>query len=336
MYGSIDIWILLVIALVYIVMIASCIVVVLSENRNPIRSLSWVVALIFLPGIGLVFYLIFGRSLLGEHMISRHNRRRMINTFQPNPVSLDSQPLSAEEKSLVKLARNLCTSFYTVNNEIEIFTDGRSKFEAMFRDLEQARESIYIQYYIFLDDELGHRMADLLIRKAREGLEVKVIYDHVGSFSAKRSFFTNMNRNGVETHPFFKVTFPQLANRINWRNHRKVTVIDRRIGYIGGMNVADRYIDSYGIWRDTHFRVTGNIIDSMLEFQESRRTQDQHPRRRGSLCQQPLRHAADHFRTAGALRQYRALFSESHIIGNQAHIHTDALFPADRRAASCP
>lgn len=264
MYGSIDIWILLVIALVYIVMIASCIVVVLSENRNPIRSLSWVVALIFLPGIGLIFYLFFGRSLRGEHMISRHNRRRMINTFQPNPVSLDSQPLSAEEKSLVKLARNLCTSFYTVNNEIEIFTDGRSKFEAMFRDLEQARESIYIQYYIFLDDELGHRMADLLIRKAREGLEVKVIYDHVGSFSAKRSFFTNMNRNGVETHPFFKVTFPQLANRINWRNHRKVTVIDRRIGYIGGMNVADRYIDSDGIWRDTHFRVTGNIIDSML------------------------------------------------------------------------
>jgi len=247
--------------------IISCIVVVLKENRNPIRSMAWVMALIFLPIVGLVFYLFFGRSLKGEHMISRLNKRKMISRMAPRHVDLNRLDLPAADKNLIKLSRALSSSFYTVNNSIEIFTTGSEKFDALKRDLRNARKSIYLQYYIFSDDSTGQEIADILIGKAREGLEVKVIYDHVGSFSARSRFFKRMNENGVETHPFFRVTFPQLANRINWRNHRKIVVIDGKIGYLGGMNIADRYqkgISEGKAWRDTHFRLQGDIVESLL------------------------------------------------------------------------
>lgn len=260
-------WINMIILIIYAITILSCIVVVLKENRNPIRSLAWVIALIFLPVIGLIFYIFFGRSLRGQHMISRMSKRKIITTMAPRHVNLDSLNLSRADRNLIKLARNIASSFYTINNRLEIFTNGEDKFNALKRDLNEATRSIYMQYYIFLDDTLGHEIAQILMKKAREGVDVKVIYDHVGSFSVRNKFFKMMNSAGVETHPFFKVNFPHFANRVNWRNHRKIVVIDERIGYIGGMNIADRYVKSnahgWG-WRDTHFRVEGDIVESLL------------------------------------------------------------------------
>lgn len=251
----------------YVAMVVSSVVVVIKENRNPIRALSWVVALIFLPGIGLVFYLFFGRSLKGLTMISRHNKRKLMHRHTPRRVDISQLDMGPEERSLVKLAHNLCGAPLTVNNSIDIFTDGLSKFDALKKDLRNARKSVLLQYYIFLDDGIGTEIADILIERAREGVDVKVIYDNVGSFRAKKKFFRRMEEAGVETHPFFRVNFPQLANRINWRNHRKIVVIDGEIGYIGGMNIADRYItglQSGEVWRDTHFRVSGDIVESLL------------------------------------------------------------------------
>ncbi len=260
-------WIAIAVAILYGVVVVACVVVILRENRNPIRALSWIIALIFLPGIGLVFYLFFGRSLKGLHMISRHNKRKLMHEHSPRKVNLDSCDLTPEHRTVIKLAHTLCRAPFSADNGITIFTDGESKFEALKQDLRNARHSILLQYYIFQDDRIGNEIADILISKAREGIGVKVIYDHVGSFSARRKFFRRMEEAGVDTHPFFKVSFPQLANRINWRNHRKVVVIDSSIGYIGGMNVADRYV--YGEpgkerWRDTHFRVTGPIVESLF------------------------------------------------------------------------
>lgn len=257
-------WILMII---YVFTILSCIIVILSENRNPIRSLAWVIALIFLPVVGLVFYAFFGRSLKGMHLISRHNKRKLFHNRSGKRVDVNQLELSTPEKQLVKLTHNVSRFPLTLNNEVEIYTDGPSKFSNLKRDLLAARESILIQYYIFKDDEVGQEIAEILMKKAREGVVVKLIYDHVGSFSAKNKFFKKMKENGVDTHPFFRVTFPQLANRINWRNHRKIVVVDREIGYIGGMNVASRYIDGMedgSLWRDTHFRVRGDIVESLL------------------------------------------------------------------------
>lgn len=260
-------WFNIVWQILYVATIAACVIVVLKENRNPVRSLAWIIALIFLPGIGLVFYLFFGRSLRGQHMISRIHKRRIITTMAPRHVNLNNLSLSNADRNLVKLARNLASAFYTVNNRMEIFTTGQQKFEALKADLLSARRSIYLQYYIFLDDSLGHEIAEILMRKARSGVDVRVIYDHVGSFSARNKFFRMMNEAGVKTHPFFRVTFPQLANRVNWRNHRKLVIIDETIGYMGGMNIADRYVKRAGHgsgWRDTHFRLEGDIVESLL------------------------------------------------------------------------
>lgn len=263
----IPLWLNILLFGLYVVTIATCIIVVLKENRNPIRSLAWVIALIFLPFVGFIFYIFFGRSLRGQRMISRHNKRRMITKMAPRHVDLQTQTLDPGERNLVKLARQLSSSFYTINNQVEIFTVGADKFKALKEDLRNARESIYLQYYIFNDDHIGHEIAEILMEKAREGLEVKVMYDHIGSFSARNRFWRMMEEAGVETHPFFKVNFPQLANRMNWRNHRKLVVIDNRVGYIGGMNIADRYdqgVEDKAPWRDTHFRLEGDIVESLL------------------------------------------------------------------------
>lgn len=252
--------------LLYVIMVISCIVVVLSDNRNPIRSLAWVLALIFLPGIGLVFYAFFGRSLRGRQIISRQNKRRIFHTQTPRH-NLNDQPLTSTEKQVVKLSHKVSRYPFTLNNKADIFTNGTDKFARLKEDLLNARESIFLQYYIFQDDTLGTEIADILIKKAREGLDVRVIYDHVGSFSTSNKFFARMKEAGIKAHPFFRVTFPQLANRINWRNHRKIVVIDNRVGYIGGMNIADRYLgrqDDGSAWRDTHLRLEGNIVESLL------------------------------------------------------------------------
>lgn len=260
-------WFTVVITVLYFWVIIAAVIVVLRENRNPIRALSWVIALVFLPGVGLIFYLFFGRSLRGLHMISRHNKRKIMRGHSPRRVKINEVDVPEEHRNLIKLADSLCNSSFTLNNKIDIFTEGRDKFESLKRDLNNAKNSILLQYYIFLDDETGREISEILIRKAEEGVIVKVIYDHVGSFSARNKFFRHMEEAGVQTHPFFRVNFPHFANRINWRNHRKIVVIDGAIGYIGGMNIADRYVKGLPkgkVWRDTHFRVEGEIVESLL------------------------------------------------------------------------
>lgn len=259
-------WLTFIFIALYFLIIVACICVVLSENRNPIRALSWTIALLALPGVGLIFYLFFGRSLKGMAMISRRNKRKLMHhTFRAGRAPRRIE-LSPQEAHLARLANNLAHAPLTAKNRIEIFTDGHSKFSSLLADLRMARKSILLQYYIFADDELGREVAGILMEKAKAGVQVCVIYDHVGSFSAPSGFFRKMREAGVKVHPFFRVTFPQLANRINWRNHRKIAIIDDRIGYVGGMNVARRYVEGLpdgSPWRDTHFRVEGEIVQSL-------------------------------------------------------------------------
>lgn len=266
--GQYSIWIYWVLVVAYIFTTLSCIVVVLSERRNPIKSLAWVIALIFLPVVGLIVYFFFGRSLKNVRMISRHNKRKLLSKQPPARSREALQSLSPHLRQISILATNL--SGYNLHNAsaVRIFNFGSDKFESLKKDLENARESINLQYYIFTDDNIGNEVADILMRKAREGVTVRVLYDHVGSFSVRRRFFRRMEEAGVQSHPFFRVSFPQFASRVNWRNHRKIVVIDNSIGYIGGMNIADRYVSSaettHDFWRDTHLRVEGPIVSDMF------------------------------------------------------------------------
>ena len=243
--------------------------VVVSENRNPVKTLAWITVLVLLPVAGIVLYIFFGRSLKHVRMISRKKRRKLIkrddikHLMQSQSAAHDELPI--KWKQMIKLVNNIQGSPYLANNEVQIFTNGRDKFEAYKRDLLLARNYIHIQYYIIENDNIGNEIATILKQKVQEGVKVRVLYDHVGSFHFDMSYFKKLRRAGVDVYPFMKITFPEFANRINWRNHRKITVIDGEVGYIGGMNIADRYVTGgkMGHWRDTHLRVKGDVVAAM-------------------------------------------------------------------------
>lgn len=259
-------WLYYVLTGIYVFSIVVTLGVVISENRNPVKSLAWVTVLIMLPIVGIILYIFFGRSIKNTRMITRRNRKKLKRLESSRPIDIKKLYFSPATKQQIRLARSLSGAYYYNNNDVEIFTDGKSKFDSLIRDIENARDSVNIQYYIFESDNIGTRIADLLIKKAKEGVKVRVIYDHVGSFHVRKKFFRRLSEAGVEVHPFFKVNFPLLGYRLNWRNHRKIVIIDDKIGYIGGMNVADRYIDGgkFDTWRDTHLRITGPGVTSLL------------------------------------------------------------------------
>ena len=240
-------------------------IVIVLENRNPVKSLAWIVVLVFLPIGGFILYLFFGQQYRHTRMISKRKRRilqKMSGNTAHLGVSKPGNKLSPESQQQIQLGHQLGGTQLFVHNQIEIFTDGESKFKALIKDISGAETFIHLQYYIFANDKLGKSIQQLLMEKARQGVKIRILYDDVGCWKVKSRFFKEMRKAGIEIKPFFKVTFPQLANKLNYRNHRKVAVIDGKIGYIGGMNIADRYCDglSWGIWRDTHARIKGPAV----------------------------------------------------------------------------
>jgi len=256
-------WLYPTVLMLYWVIVGVCIVSVLRSNRNPVNALIWVLAMMFLPVVGVICYIYFGRSLR-LRLISRKRKRKLLSRRPSVLRGQQRHEMECEVNALARLTRKMNGTGIYYGNNVEVFTEGAEKFEALKADLMSAVESINLEYYIFRDDNLGTEIANILCAKAREGVKVRVLYDHVGSFTVKSRFFTKMRNSGVEAHPFFRVTFPTLANRVNWRNHRKIVIIDNKIGYIGGMNIADRYMGKAGkkkqVWRDTHLRLTGPAV----------------------------------------------------------------------------
>lgn len=250
---------------VYGITILSVIGIVLSENRNPVKSLAWVTVLLVVPVFGLILYIFFGRSIKNKHIISRRNRRKLRKYESMSSPKIGRINLSVESLQQIKLGKALTGANYYPGNDAKILTSGKEKFDELKRDLKAAQHYINLQYYIFEDDNIGNEIKNILIEKARSGVKVRVIYDHVGCFGVKNRFFKEMRDAGVMVYPFFRVAFPPFATRINWRNHRKLCVIDGRIGYIGGMNIADRYINGtrWGKWSDTHLRIQGPAVAAL-------------------------------------------------------------------------
>ena len=250
----------------YFLTVLAVIVVVLSENRNPVKSMAWVLVLVLLPVLGLIIYLVFGRSLKGMSLISRSDLRelRRMNDFSyPTQVSDD---LTDESRQIISLVNKLVGPHLFVGNHIEVFTNGVDKFESLKRDIASATDHIHVQYFIIENDSVGSELMNLLMEKAREGVQVRVLYDYVGSFYMSPRLLKQMRNAGIEIHPFLELSLTQFAFRVNWRNHRKIVVIDGQVGYVGGMNVADRYVTGdkhWSAWRDTHLRLTGEAVTAL-------------------------------------------------------------------------
>ena len=244
---------------VYTLSIGGVMLVIITDNRNPLKTLPWILLLILAPGVGLVFYFFFGQNLSKQRIISRRMRKRIATQLEE--VDPAGAPALAEHHlPLARLLRQTAHAVPLYGSRITPYVDGASKLEALLEAIAAARHHIHIQYYIFCDDATGRRLRDALVAKAREGVEVRVLYDDVGCVRVKKSFFESMRAAGIEVHAFLHVKFPLFTSKVNYRNHRKIAVIDGLVGFIGGMNVADRYVygGGQGEWRDTHFRVEGS------------------------------------------------------------------------------
>ena len=180
-------------------------------------------------------------------------------------LAQDATTLPMAYSRLISLFRNTTQAFPFDGNRIEIYTNGGSMLQSLLRELQNARQHIHIEFYIFEDDAIGRMVRDVLVEKARAGVEVRLIYDDVGCWHVPNRFYDEMLSAGIEVRSFLKVRFPLFTSKVNYRNHRKIVVIDGRVGFVGGMNLAERYMRgfSWGIWRDTHIMLEGKAVHGL-------------------------------------------------------------------------
>ena len=247
---------------IYEIIKVVAIVHVLMDNRQPVKTMAWAMVIYFVPVVGLVLYLFFGLNTRREKLISQRSLDQLTRRSMLGFVDQTDMQVPERYKQMVELFVNENSSLPFKNNKVELFTNGYSFFLSLIADIGRARHHIHVDVYIFENDALGRLVRDVLIDKARQGVEVRVIYDDVGSWSTDSEFFEQMRDAGVEVSPFLPVRFPQFAGKVNYRNHRKIFVIDGEVGYVGGYNIATRYVKGINgmPWRDTMVRLTGNGV----------------------------------------------------------------------------
>ena len=244
------------------VIIAMAVIHVVMDNRQPAKTMAWALVIIFVPVVGLVFYLFFGINHRKERMVSQLSVDQLTKRSMLGFVEQQNLRIPERHKQLVDLFVNQSFSLPFKDNQIDIMTDGYAFFPELLKDIAKAKHHIHLDMYIFEDDALGRLVADALIDRAREGVMVRVIYDDVGCWQVTHRFFERMREEGIEVAAYLPVRFPSFTSKVNYRNHRKLVIIDGETGYIGGMNIALRYVKGTGDqpWRDTMLRVKGGAV----------------------------------------------------------------------------
>ena len=252
-------WIVLV---AYTVIAIVAMITVLLEHRQPAKTIAWVLVLSFLPLVGIVLYFFFGRRTrknrhIWEKSLNQLTKRSMIEFAEQKQLELPE-----EHKELIQLFVNQNFALPFKNNETDVYVSGYEFFPALLAEISKATHHIHIVSYIIDDDPLGRLLRDALIDKARKGIEVRLLFDDVGSWKTPNRFFEQMREEGIEVHPFMPVRFPAFTGKVNYRNHRKIIVIDGKVGFIGGMNLAQRYVKGHKgtMWRDTHVKISGAAV----------------------------------------------------------------------------
>ncbi|HWJ76602.1 cardiolipin synthase [Ureibacillus composti] len=247
------------------------ITVIFLERKDASSTWAWVLVLFFLPLLGFILYLMLGRQLRKKHLFRWEGSKDIgidkLISYQLEALeenTLEFKSLHVENhKELIQLNLKTSTAVLTQDNEVKIYDDGAEKFESLIEDILLAKDHIHIQYYIFKLDNLGQRIIDVLKKKAKQGVKVRILYDEMGSRAVKKRNFQELTKLGGEVEVFFPSILPLFNPRLNFRNHRKIVVIDGRIGYIGGFNVGDEYLGlnkKFGYWRDTHLRIEGSSV----------------------------------------------------------------------------
>ena len=250
------------ISLCLLLTVLTTIFVVVLDNRSPVKTLSWVLVLTFLPVVGLLLYFFFGQDTRKEKLIGKKGYARLTKYPMAEYQQQKSFECSDEQNQLMRFFHRVNNAYPFEGNDMQVYTDGYSMLKSLLQAVSEAKHHIHLQSYIFEEDAVGCMVRDALIDKAKEGVEIRVLYDDVGCWKVPNSFYENMRSAGIETRAFLKVRFPRFTSKVNYRNHRKLAVIDGKTGFIGGMNIALRYVKgvSWGVWRDTHIRVEGKAV----------------------------------------------------------------------------
>lgn len=269
-----------IIIIITIINIALIITAVFFERKKPVHALSWVLTLALLPVIGFLLYLIFGRSyhIKKKKFLIKCDRSKQY--CQELHKALDfaiydetkfNEPYDNNIKQLIKLNINSSQSSYTNDNKVTIFTSAADKYKELLQDIYAAKSSIHILYFIIQNDNIGNKIIDALAKKSSEGVEVRVLFDHGAKLLNPLKTYKPIIENGGEVLCFLSNTISNYL-RVNFRNHRKLVVIDGKIGYIGGINIGDEYLGlnkKISPWRDTHLKIMGSSVYSLqLRFLE--------------------------------------------------------------------
>ena len=266
-------WILLLEIFYTLVVIAACLRII-YDTRSTTKTLAYLMLTVFLPVGGIIIYFCVGtnyrkRKLYTKKIVKDEQMQQKITTeiYEASEKIWNSVPDGIlKYQKLAHLLLNDGTSYLSGNNKVEILLNGEEKFPEVLRSLKEAKRHIHIEYYIYEDDEIGNAIAAVLMEKAKAGVTVRLIYDDFGSRSIRRNIIPELIEAGVQAYPFYKVLFIALANRLNYRNHRKIIVIDGCVGFTGGINVSDRYINTPAnagkqvFWRDTHVKISGTGV----------------------------------------------------------------------------
>lgn len=254
----------------YVLFVLITIGVIIHDKRDPVKALSWIVVLILLPVAGFLLYIVFGRNHRKEKLFNRkelHDLEQIDEMSREQVYAINNAALLlrseiTENRDIITLLLNSNKALLTNHNRIRVLNNGTVTFDEIKAALRGARSSIHLEYYIIEDDPLGREIAEILIGKAREGVEVRLIYDDVGSWGLSRRYIRHLRNAGVEVQCFMRVVFPWLTSKVNYRNHRKILVVDGHIGFTGGINIAQRYLTGtkMGPWRDTHLKLEGEAV----------------------------------------------------------------------------
>lgn len=241
------------------------------ERRDPTTTWAWLLILNILPGLGFLIYILLGQNLSRQKIFKEktaldENKRRKLSNLHKS----ESHEHDGGEKffDLRKMNFNHSGAKYTTNNEVKVYTNGEDKFKQLIEDIRNAEKYIHVEYYIFRNDILGKAIVDELTKKAESGLEVRLLVDSMGSHSLTKKSLKKYLAAGGKFSIFFPGILPHINTRINYRNHRKIVVIDGNYGYVGGFNVGKEYINrdpKVGFWRDTHVRIEGEAVNDLNE-----------------------------------------------------------------------
>lgn len=248
-------------------------IVVLLERRSPSKTVAWLLVLTFLPFLGFFFYMLFGRNwrkrrwVEGKEPIDYTKIADAINQYNDQLISDNTVhfALGAKERLMHLLIQSAAAPL-TINNRVRVLKDAAEKYPVLFEMLEQAKEHIHLEYYIVRDDDIGRELAELLMKKAGQGVEVRLLYDGVGSASFGRKYKSKLALAGVKVCSFLPVRIPVLNSSLNYRNHRKIAVVDGRKALVGGINIGSEYLGKskhLGYWRDTHLEIEGDAVNAV-------------------------------------------------------------------------